>query len=48
MSLYWGYLYKELNFPKSPAFDDLKLAEVAHYEFSAVTDIVRRALADAL
>lgn len=43
--LYWGYFFKELDLPQGPSFDNMTLAEMATREFTAVTDILRRALA---
>ncbi|KAF3760054.1 hypothetical protein M406DRAFT_270108 [Cryphonectria parasitica EP155] len=43
-SLYWGYLWKEVSHPYGPGFDNMTLAEMAHREFSALSNILRRAL----
>lgn len=43
--LYWGWLFKELDLPRGPPFDNMTLAEMATREFTAVTAILRRAFA---
>lgn len=43
--LYWGWLFKELDLPRGPPFDNMTLAEMATREFTVVTEILRRAFA---
>lgn len=42
--LYHGFLYKDINLPKGPDFDNMTLAELADREFIAVNNILRAAL----
>ncbi|TDZ15410.1 hypothetical protein Cob_v011556 [Colletotrichum orbiculare MAFF 240422] len=44
---YFGYLWRELNHPVGPAFDNLTLAQLALSEYQTMEFIIRRALVHA-
>lgn len=42
--MYWGYIFKEAPLPHGEAFDNTTLAAMADRDFTAVTNILKRAL----
>ncbi|KAK7754587.1 hypothetical protein SLS62_003370 [Diatrype stigma] len=42
---YWGYFWREINYPKGPAFDNMTLAEAARRELNTIDAILQRAVA---
>lgn len=41
---YWGYFWREINYPKGPEFDNMTLAEAARRELNTIDAILQRAV----
>lgn len=41
---YWGYFWRELNYPVGPDFDNMTLAEAARRELNTIDAILQRAV----